>query len=62
MFFFSSFFFKVPPAAYESSQARSRIGAAAADLCQAVADPSPTEQGQGWNPHLQGDYVGFLSR
>ena len=54
--FFFLVFSRVAPAAYEGSQARGPIGAAAAGLHTATAtrDPSPTEQGQGSNPQLYG--------
>ena len=58
------FLFRAAPVAYGSSQARSHIGAAAADLHKAIAahmwpttqllampDPYLTERDQGWNLH-----------
>ena len=39
LFFFFFCFFRAPPVAYGSSQARGRVGAAAASLCTAIAMP-----------------------
>ena len=55
------------PVAYDNSQARGWIGAAAAGLCHSHNTRSkphlqPTEWGQGSNPHSRGDSVGFLTR
>ena len=76
-FFFVCLFFRATPAAYGSSQARGQIGAAFVSLHHsnarskpyrqpmpqlvATLDPQPTEQGQGLNPHPQGDHMRFLT-
>ena len=46
----------------QSQQCWIQAASATAPKLMAVLDPSPTEQGQGFNPHSHGCYVRFLTR